>query len=308
MAPDNFQYLGYMAAITDRIKLGTMGVILPWNDPLRVAERALVLDHLSEGRAVLGMARGLAKREYNGFRIDLEESRDRFDESARMVCKAIETGVAEGDGPYYPQPATPLRPGPRETFAGRKYMVAMSPDTVPICAEVGAVQGMFAYKPWEEVIPDIQNYRSLFVQHHNAPPPPTMTADLLFCAESADEAEEGAYNYVAKYFESFAEHYEIFGEHLKDSKSYSHYSGAGDALKEFGYEQMIKAFVAANVWGTPTQILEKYEARRKIIGDFQACAIFSFSGMSYETASESMRVYAEKVMPELRSWGASEAA
>ncbi len=71
---------------------------------------------------------------------------------------------------------------------------------------------------------------------------------------------------------------------------------------------MIKAFVAANVWGTPTQILEKYEARRKIIGDFQACAIFSFSGMSYETASESMRVYAEKVMPELRSWGASEAA
>ena len=35
-----------MAAITNRIKLGTLGVILPWNDPLRVAERAILLDHL----------------------------------------------------------------------------------------------------------------------------------------------------------------------------------------------------------------------------------------------------------------------
>jgi alkanesulfonate monooxygenase SsuD/methylene tetrahydromethanopterin reductase-like flavin-dependent oxidoreductase (luciferase family) len=307
MAPDNFQFLGYMAAQTSRIRLGTMGVILPWNDPLRVAERALVLDHLSDGRAVLGMARGLAKREYNAFQVELEESRDRFDESARMVCNALETGVIEGPGPYYPQPATPLRPGPRGSFAGRKYMVAMSPDTVPICAEVGAAQAMFAYKPWEEVVPDIENYRKLFVQHHDAPPPPSMTADLIYCAESEDQAEEGAYNYVAKYFESFAEHYEIFGEHLANSKSYSHYSGAGEALKEFGYEEMAKAFVAANVWGTPRQILEKYEARRAIIGDLQACAIFSFSGMSFETAEKSMSLYAKEVMPELRTWGSGEA-
>ena len=67
----------------------------------------------------------------------------------------------------------------------------------------------------------------------------------------AQLAEEGAYNYVAKYFECFAEHYEIFGEHLANSKSYAHYSGAGSTLKELGYEKMIQAFVASNVWGTP---------------------------------------------------------
>ena len=48
MGPDNFQFLAHMAAITKRIKLGTLGVILPWNDPLRVAERIL----LRRGRTV----------------------------------------------------------------------------------------------------------------------------------------------------------------------------------------------------------------------------------------------------------------
>jgi alkanesulfonate monooxygenase SsuD/methylene tetrahydromethanopterin reductase-like flavin-dependent oxidoreductase (luciferase family) len=55
MGPDHFQFLGYMAPITNRIKLGTLGVILPWNDPVRVAERIILLDHLSDGRAVFGM-------------------------------------------------------------------------------------------------------------------------------------------------------------------------------------------------------------------------------------------------------------
>ncbi|MGO9265449.1 MAG: LLM class flavin-dependent oxidoreductase [Candidatus Binataceae bacterium] len=162
MGPDHFQFLGYMAAITDRIKLGTLGVILPWNDPLRVAERVILLDHLSEGRAVFGMARGLAKREYVGFRQDMEESRGRFDEAARMICAAIEEGFIEGNGKYYPQPKTPIRPRPLKSFAGRRYMVAMSPDTVPVCAEVGAVQCLFAFKPWLEVPPTIEEYRSLF--------------------------------------------------------------------------------------------------------------------------------------------------
>ena len=304
MGPDNFQFLSHMAAITDRIKLGTLGVILPWNDPLRVAERMILLDHLSDGRAVFGMARGLAKREYVGFRQDMEESRDRFDESARMICKALETGYIEGDGKYYPQPKVAIRPGPLKTFAGRRYMVAMSPDTVPVCAEVGAVQCLFAYKPWPEVLPTIERYRTLFEQFHNLPAPPVLTADLCYCHESEDAAYELAHNYVGKYFGSFADHYEIFGAHLTDSKSYANYSGAKAAADTIGVDAMVKAFVDSNVWGTPKQILAKYEERRAIIGDYQASATFSFSGMSFEEVKNSMTSYATKVMPELRRWSA----
>ncbi len=302
MGPDHFQFLGYMAPITNRIKLGTLGVILPWNDPVRVAERIILLDHLSDGRAVFGMARGLAKREYVGFRQDMEESRERFDESARMVCKAIETGFIEGKGKYYPQPRVPIRPRPLKSFAGRRYMVAMSPDTVPICAELGAVQCLFAFKPWPEVLPTIERYRSLYESFHHEPAPPVMTADSCYCDESADRAYEMAHEYIGKYFESFADHYEIFGEHLTDSKSYANYSGAKAARETVGVDAMVKAFVDSNIWGTPRQILEKYEERRAVIGDIQAGLSFSFSGMSFEDVKASMTAYATKVMPELRRW------
>ena len=108
--PDNTVLLANMAARTKRILLGTGAVILPWNQPLRVAEKIALLDHLSDGRVLFGMGRGLARREYGGFGIPMDESRDRFDESARMILDALDTGYIEGDGPYFPQPRTPLRP------------------------------------------------------------------------------------------------------------------------------------------------------------------------------------------------------
>ncbi len=46
--PDNTQFLSYMAARTDRIKLGTGAVILPWNVPVRIAEKVVPLDHLCQ--------------------------------------------------------------------------------------------------------------------------------------------------------------------------------------------------------------------------------------------------------------------
>ena len=78
--------------------------------PLRVAEKIVLLDHLSNGRAVLGLGRGLARREYAGFGVDMAESRDRFDEAARLILDATDRGYMEGDGPFYPRARTDIRP------------------------------------------------------------------------------------------------------------------------------------------------------------------------------------------------------
>ena len=47
MCPDVLQYLSYFAGRTQRLRLGSMVVVLPWHQPIRVAEQVLVLDHLS---------------------------------------------------------------------------------------------------------------------------------------------------------------------------------------------------------------------------------------------------------------------
>src|SRR5437763_3201626 len=59
--PDNTVFLAHMAGVTRNIKLGTGAVILPWNNPLRVAEKIALLDQLAGGRVLLGLGRGLAR-------------------------------------------------------------------------------------------------------------------------------------------------------------------------------------------------------------------------------------------------------
>ena len=61
------QFLAYFAGCTTRIDMGTMVVVLPWHDPVQVAEGFVALDHMLDGRRLkVGMGRGLGIREYNG--------------------------------------------------------------------------------------------------------------------------------------------------------------------------------------------------------------------------------------------------
>ena len=76
--PDNLQLMTYLAAACPNVGLGTAAVILPWHDPLRVAEQAAVLDLLCGGRLRLGMGRGLARREFDAFRGSMDETRGRW--------------------------------------------------------------------------------------------------------------------------------------------------------------------------------------------------------------------------------------
>ena len=84
MCPDVLQFLSYMAGRTEKVQLGSMVVVLPWHDPVRVAEQFSMLDHLSGGRAVVGVGRGLARVEFDGFQVSMAESRTRFAEGKEL--------------------------------------------------------------------------------------------------------------------------------------------------------------------------------------------------------------------------------
>jgi len=125
--PDNFMALSYLAAKTSSIKLFLTAVILPWNDPLRVVEKLSLLDHMSNGRLIPGFGRGLAKMEYDGFGIDMSESRERYDEAFAMIMDGLRTGYVEGNGRFYKQPRVEIQPSPRPELANEVWTVAMSP-------------------------------------------------------------------------------------------------------------------------------------------------------------------------------------
>ena len=80
--------LAYLAAKTSRIRLGTAVVVLPWHNPVLVAEQAATLDLLSGGRFDFGVGKGYRKSEFAGFCIPPEEATERFDEAMQVIRKA----------------------------------------------------------------------------------------------------------------------------------------------------------------------------------------------------------------------------
>lgn len=71
-------------------------------------------------------------------------------------------------------------------------------------------------------------------------------------------------------------------------------------IREAGMEAAADAYVEANVYGTPEQIVEKYAARHDKVGDFFANAAFAFGGMPIDQAEKALKLYGEKVVPELQ--------
>ena len=303
MSPDNIQFLSYLAAKTERIGLMTGAVILPWHDdPMRIVERMIVLDYLSNGRAMFGIGRGLARREYDTFGLDMNEARDRFDESAEFVMSGLETGVCEWDGQYYKQVRTEVRPRPLSSFKNRFFSVAMSSDSVPVCARLGATMMSFAQKPWEQMVPHFSSYRELYEQHHGEKAPAPICVDFMACDASAEKAEALAREHMSNYYVTVMDHYEMAGDHFKNMKGYGDYANNASMLQDLGMTDAANAFVDINTWGTPQQILDKLHARRNALGDFDLTVQVSYGGMSRENAESGIRLFAEKVLPEVQSW------
>lgn len=301
--PDNVQYLSYLAGRTSRIRLGTGAVIVPWNDPLRVAEKIAFLDYLSNGRAVLGLGRGLARCEYERFGLDMGESRERFDEAARMIIDALDTGFIEGKGKFYPQPRTEIRPRPRAGFRDRLYCVGMSPESVEQAALLGGRLMVFSQQPWEMFCEGSwASFCKTWRTAHEAPPPPPLTGDLMFCHRDPAIAAEKGREYMANYFLTIVDHYEIMSEHFKSAKGYDYYATAGELFREVGLETAVQTYCDVQSYGTPEQIVEKLRNRRRLLGDFELTMIVNYGGMPFEEMRASVELFAAEVLPELHTW------
>src|SRR5262249_41984277 len=82
------QLLTWLAARTTTLRLGTAVLVLPWHNPVLLAEQAATLDLMSGGRLDFGIGKGYRHSEFEGFCIPPEEAQARFDEALEIILKA----------------------------------------------------------------------------------------------------------------------------------------------------------------------------------------------------------------------------
>ena len=80
--------LTWLGARTRHLRLGTAVMVLPWHNPVLLAEQAATLDLLSGGRLDFGVGKGYRYNEFAGFCMPMEEADSRYDECLEVVLKA----------------------------------------------------------------------------------------------------------------------------------------------------------------------------------------------------------------------------
>src|SRR5262245_49111990 len=196
-----------LAATYKKITLNTAAVILTWNNPLRVVEQELELDILSEGRLILGMGRGAARREFRSFGVELADSREMFDEAALIIMEGVETGFVHADTKWYKIPRTEIRPRPFKSFKDRTVMVTMSPSSVDVATRYGLQALRFSQGDWRKAVPEINGYRTTFEEIHKRKAPPFIISDFVLCFDDKQRVAEYTDKYFGTMFTTVANHY-----------------------------------------------------------------------------------------------------
>ncbi|HXK24841.1 MAG TPA: LLM class flavin-dependent oxidoreductase [Myxococcota bacterium] len=301
MCPDVLQYLTYFAGRTTHIGLGSMVVVLPWHDPMRVAEQVSVLDHVSNGRAILGIGRGLGRVEFEGFGVEQSDSRAIFVESAEMLLEGLERGHCEYQGKFVQQARREIRPRPWKSFRGRSYAAAVSPESSPIMARLGVGLLVIPQKPWPTIVEELAAYRSAYQEVNGRESPPPIVAGWVYVDEDAARAEENARDYIGRYYRTVIDHYELAGSHLQTMKGYEMYGALQSRMREEGGpDRLSEFFIGLHPWGTPEQVHAKILEIQRLTGAEAFVAVVSYGGMPYEDAERNMRLFAKTVMPELQ--------
>ena len=112
LCPGPLPTLGAAAAVTKTMKIGTAVMLVPMYAPLKLAEDIAVLDNISEGRFIFGVAPGYMAEEFAAHGIPREERVGRLEEALDLMITAWTHEEFEFNGKYYRVPRTVMTPKP----------------------------------------------------------------------------------------------------------------------------------------------------------------------------------------------------
>ncbi|HSI00084.1 MAG TPA: LLM class flavin-dependent oxidoreductase [Reyranella sp.] len=130
--------LAYLAARTRNIRLGTAVVVVPWHNPVLIAEQAATLDLLSGGRVDFGVGKGYRQAEFDCFCIPIDEATERFDEAMEIIRKAWTTpGRFSHHGKRWHYENIVVEPEPLQRPHPPLWLAAGSHDSIRRAAREG---------------------------------------------------------------------------------------------------------------------------------------------------------------------------
>ncbi|MGE0872957.1 MAG: LLM class flavin-dependent oxidoreductase [Kofleriaceae bacterium] len=191
----------YMASRTKNIRLGTGVTVLPFHNPVRLAEEYAFLDVISDGRIDFGVGRGYQPYEYEAYGIPFTESRTMFDESLEIIQRAWTNEKFSFEGKHYKFKDVPIRPRPVQNPHPPIFGASFNPDTIKFQGEKGL---NLLFTPLSTPSDKITEYRQV-LQQKGHDPNKFRIGGLVYVYVDEDreralkDFEEGCMNYFRQF-------------------------------------------------------------------------------------------------------------
>ena len=302
MQPNPLQYLAYWAGRTSRIDVGTAVIVAPWWNPVRLASEISMLDILLKGRRLhLGIGRGISPHEYASLGYPMEESHKYFYDVINAIRASDGAERFEFKGEVYEIPPTSIRPQARHKGELTKNIkVAFTTEaSAKLAAEHGLGQMFVAGDDVDEMIAKVLRFNKIRKDLGLPPDQPT-TLLWMYCAETAEEAEEGWVYFQNQGVAAQHHYFDWNNPGYEGIRGYEEYL-ARQTADISPAEARLAARRATQPIGTPEAIIEKIKTMQQTISMEKVVIHMMYGGMPREKAEKSLRLFAEKVLPELQA-------
>jgi alkanesulfonate monooxygenase SsuD/methylene tetrahydromethanopterin reductase-like flavin-dependent oxidoreductase (luciferase family) len=153
--------LTWIGARTTTLRLGTAVLVLPWHNPVLLAEQIATLDLLSEGRVDAGIGKGYRRNEFDGFCVSMEEANERFEECLEVMMKAWSADTPWSHrGPYWQFDEVVVEPPSAQRPHPPLWMGAGSPASIKQVAERDFNMLLGQFDSFEQISQEIALFKA----------------------------------------------------------------------------------------------------------------------------------------------------
>ncbi len=240
--------LTWVAARTSTLRLGTAVLVLPWHNPVLLAEQAATIDLLSGGRLEFGVGKGYRHNEFAGFCIPITEADERFEESLGIILKAWTSDERfSHHGKYWNFENIVVEPPTRQKPHPPIWMAAGQPDSIRKVAQRGAKLLLDQFASTDLTIERFNIYRAeVEAQGKRFDPNDVGVARAFYVAKDAEDKRKAV------------------EARLANQRRMTELAAAPGAVKSsmLSFDYTLNAAEESAMYGTPDEIAIKLERLR----------------------------------------------
>jgi alkanesulfonate monooxygenase SsuD/methylene tetrahydromethanopterin reductase-like flavin-dependent oxidoreductase (luciferase family) len=272
VCPDPLTFAAHLAGVTKTIRLGTAVVLLSIHNPVVLAERAALVDQLSEGRLDLGIGKGHARLNYSAFGIASEDNEARFHEAHDLIKAAWSADELSYHGKFFDVEKIRIVPQPFQSPCPPLWIASFgNPSSISFAAQNGyPLLHSFSGDGFRK---NMDLYRS---QYKGNDMPIVAVARAVHIHQDGERARSE----MAGPIRWFIDNNPSKPAHI------------------LSYELAIREFIKnIGIIGSAEECIENIRVlQQEYHVDYLAC-IFGQGGLAHEKIMTAMRLFAEKVMP-----------